>query len=488
MIQTHPRRAGICALLLLALCAGTAPAEEASPDTEPAFFAGNEELRGYLLEAVENHPLLKAHYEDWLAAMERIPQAGALEDTEFTYTQFLRSSESYFMVALMQKFPWFGTRRVRKEKAMADAEYWLAHLHEQRNAVFREVKSAYFKYANLGDRLAIMGGQISLMKESAEIAASRYASGWSPQNEVLRTEIELARMNDMLRELEQMEPVRRAALNAALGRPQDGALPFPASTAFPDEPPAADTLGPILLASNPSLRMFDHTVEAEEKEVELARRMGRPDITVGIDYLRNRDERPEPNNPYAPGKLQTYRMLGGIAGGAEMLDAAAALDIYDTFLYEDPRRDPQDEISVSIGVNLPIWRKRIKAGVLEKQHMVAATQRHKQDELRKMESMAREARFMWDDATRRMALYADELLVKEDVALEGLRAGYAAGDEEITLMTLLESMRNLMQFQLEFLDALHDKHQAATDLEYLLGAPWSSTEIAAEATPVPTAH
>lgn len=48
---------------------------------------------------------------------------------------------------------------MRKEKAAAEAEYWLAHLHEQRNAVFREVKMAYFDYAFLMEELKLVGHQ-----------------------------------------------------------------------------------------------------------------------------------------------------------------------------------------------------------------------------------------------------------------------------------------------------------------------------------------
>ena len=39
----------------------------------------------------------------------------------FSYTQFIITDETYFMLDLEQKFPWFGTRAVRREKAAAEA-------------------------------------------------------------------------------------------------------------------------------------------------------------------------------------------------------------------------------------------------------------------------------------------------------------------------------------------------------------------------------
>ena len=52
----------------------------AMTDTEPpAFFAANEELRAYVLEAGENQPGLLARYHVWRATLQRIPQAGGLD-------------------------------------------------------------------------------------------------------------------------------------------------------------------------------------------------------------------------------------------------------------------------------------------------------------------------------------------------------------------------------------------------------------------------
>ena len=462
-------------LMIAALATGWADApraDEALPETAPAFFAGNEELKGYLVEALENHPLLKAHYEDWRAALERIPQAGALEDPMLSYTQFVITDETYFILGVEQKFPWFGTRGVRRGKAAAEAEYWLAHLHEQRNSVFREVKMAYFDYAFLMEQLKLVGDQAGIMGESVEVARAQYEAGWSSEAEVLRMEQELAKMNDMRRELEQMEPASRAALNAALNRPQDASITTPQAAEFPPEPPATDPLEAAVKTNNPSLRMFDHTLDAEEKDVELARRMKYPDITIGVDYALDRNMRAGRTDPFEPGRLQTYRDLGRIAAGREMITGGTLIDVYETFDYKETERGVSDELTVTIGINLPIWKKKIRAGIAEKEHMRNATRWHQEDELRMLSTEARENHFQWNDATRRMALYGDDLLNREKTILEGLQAEYASGSEMVSIPEMLESMRNVMEFKLEHLRATKDKHQAAAILEYLIGAPW----------------
>lgn len=461
----------LCAALAL-FCPAPARAEEPLPDNPPAFYAGNDELKGYLIEALENHPLLKAHYEEWRSALERIPQAGALEDPMFSYTQFIVTDESYFMVDLEQKFPWFGTRGVRREKAAAEAEVWLANLHEQRNAVFREVKMAYFDYAFLKAELDLVNHQTGIMAESLEVARAQYQAGWSSEAEILRMEQELAKMNDMRQELEQMEPASRATLNAALNRPPDAPLDAPQPAEFPADPPAEAPLDAAIKAHNPSLRMFDHTIDAGEKDVELARRMKYPDITIGVDYALDRDMRPGRTDPYEPGRLQTYRDLGMIAAGQEEFTGGTAIDLYETFKYKETERGVTDELTVSVGINLPIWKKKIRAGVAEKEHMVNASRWRQEDERRMLAAEARESSFQWRDATRRMTLYGEELLKREETILEGLKAEYAAGSESISILEMLENIRNVMEFKIEHLRATKDKHQAAASLEYLIGAPW----------------
>lgn len=459
-------------LMLLATTATVVSSEEPRPEVPAAFFAGNDELQGYLLEALENHPLLKAHYEDWRAALERVPQAGALDDPELSYNQFIVSDKSYFALAVSQKFPWFGTRAVRAEKADADAEYWLAHLHEQRNAVIREVKQAYFEYAFLIAQINLVNDQTGSINESVEIARAQYDAGWSSEAEVLRMEQELAKMDDMRRQLKEMEPASRAALNAALFRPQDAPLDPPKPADFPADPPEMESLESAIHDNNPSLRMFDHTIESEEKDVELARRMKYPDITVGASFGLERDGRPPRRDPYAPGRLQTYRDLGRIAAGQESATGGTLIDLYDSFVYKETERGATDEFMVTVGINLPIWKKKIRAGIAEKEHMANATRWHKEDEQRMLATEARENEFQWKDASRRINLYSGDLLERERTILEGLRAEYASGSESISLLEMLESMRNIMEFNVEALRATKDKHQAGATLEYLIGAPW----------------
>ena len=109
----------------------TAPVAEVEP-------ARNDELHDYLIEAADRHPQLRAQYEAWMAALERVPQVKSLEDPTLTYTQFVQSEINRFRAQLTQKFPWFGTRKTRggkqgRNRSRARIRFWSDTLCSTRN-------------------------------------------------------------------------------------------------------------------------------------------------------------------------------------------------------------------------------------------------------------------------------------------------------------------------------------------------------------------
>ena len=52
--------------------------------------SGGQILQGYLLEAAENNPGLNAKFKDYMAAMEKVPQAGGLPDPQFAFGYFIQ--------------------------------------------------------------------------------------------------------------------------------------------------------------------------------------------------------------------------------------------------------------------------------------------------------------------------------------------------------------------------------------------------------------
>jgi len=94
--------------------------------------AVNPSLDDYLEMAATNNPEIKAVYNQYLASLEKVPQAGALQDPQASFGFFLKpmaivGGSQVAELQLMQMFPWFGTLKIAKGEAseMARAKYEL---------------------------------------------------------------------------------------------------------------------------------------------------------------------------------------------------------------------------------------------------------------------------------------------------------------------------------------------------------------------------
>lgn len=452
---------------LLVLCALGAP--EAAP---AVFHAANAELRAYLLEAGEHNPALQRRHAQWAAALERIPQAKSLDDPMFSYGQFLQSDVNRLKWSLAQKFPWFGTLRTRGDKAAAQAEAALARLYSMRNRVFADVKQAYFEYAFLGESVRVTAAQIEILGYTEETVRSKYSLGLAKENELLRVQIAQVTVQDRLDGLKQIRPALSARLGEALGRARPEVLPWPQAAPLPLPAPATGDILARIEQANPDLAALDHLLASRAEQVTLARKMGFPSFTVGIDYTSvSRPRKIRPDRPY-PSSLQGARRL---LTGTSMGPAGALFDLYSVANSDEPmayRSGGRDNIMLSFKVNVPIWRKRVKAGVEEAKHLEKATEREKQRTLLGLESAAQMTVFGLGDARRRYDLYEESLLPKAQQTYLSLQSAYATGDASADFLDLLDSVRLLLDFELEQIRAGRDLQLAAAELEFLMGGPW----------------
>lgn len=498
-------------VLIAALAASDAP-------PAPAFFAPNEELRGYLMEAANNNPALHARHAEWLAALEKAPQVTSLEDPMLMlgYGESLRTDMRDFEAALSQKFPWFGARRAKGEKAAAEAEATLARFCAERNRVFAEVKQAYFEYAYLAESIRVTESQADILGYMASIIETKYALGLANQDEVLRIQMEQSKLDDRRAGLVQSRAALSAALSRALGREPVEDLPWPQEAASPPGPPPMDEIL-TRLRVHPNIRELGHLVESFRKQARIAKKEGFPSLTVEVEYNYTDNPREKPPDPTLPESLEAaqnllmvvqnsgnenLRVLQQAAGGQPMTKAAggqsmtasstgmsgAPGSLPSAFASLDkPADDDKDEdaLMVRVNMNLPIWRKRVKAGIREAQHMEKAAQHDQRRVAQELEAAARTACVNIQDALRRHALYKDSLLPRARQTYETLQVSYAA-TAGASFLDLLDSVHKLLDYELEQARAFFDLQISTTELELLTGGTWAEqapADSAPDATP-----
>ncbi|NIO13694.1 MAG: TolC family protein, partial [Xanthomonadales bacterium] len=143
-------------------------------------------LADYLQYAALNNPGLEAAFHRWQAALEKVPQARALPDPRLTYAHFIEEVETRVgpqesKLGLMQKFPWFGKRRLRGEAAWEAAEAARERYEAEKLKLFFRVKDAYYEYAYLAGAVRVVQQMKSLVRQLEQVARTRYTVGAAPQ-------------------------------------------------------------------------------------------------------------------------------------------------------------------------------------------------------------------------------------------------------------------------------------------------------------------
>lgn len=453
---------------LAQVSADTLPPAEERPDIDTEIQADNGELSAYLLQAQERNPALQSLHARWLAALQRVPQARSLEDPMFTFNYFIESPEKEFWVALGQKFPWFGTLRLRAEQAAHEAEAARERLMVERNRIILETKRAYYDLAAQHDTVGILEAENALQVELENLVRDRYALGLEMQDDVLRLELERERHHDLILSLQAQRPALAAALNEVIGRGiQDDVSP-PETMPLPGPPPAAEDVALLIAQMHPELRELEAMAEAASTGVQLARKTGYPELVLETMFEQGRDPGRASVDPSSPGRIAAYRGLTGTALGQTPFDLAETANTVYDLAYRDSM-STEYEWSISVGFSLPIYRKRVRAAVEEARLNLQALELDQQAALRRLESEAHLALFRMQDAERQYRLVLERLQPTAAQNTAIVRERYATGDESTMLADVLMAIREEYALQRMGVDLLRDWRYAAAELRFLLG-------------------
>ncbi|MEJ8800506.1 TolC family protein [Pontibacter sp. H249] len=156
-------------------------------------------LDDYLIEAGQNSPQLKARYAEYEAALQRVPQVGALPDPEANFNFFLKPMERFMgeqigEASVMQMFPWVGSLGAAKDEAYYMAQMKLATFNEVKINLYHSVHTFWVNIYRIEKEAELLERELELTKALERIALAKYksapagnASGASRQSTPART-------------------------------------------------------------------------------------------------------------------------------------------------------------------------------------------------------------------------------------------------------------------------------------------------------------
>jgi len=421
------------------------PAAQPGPDRVPSYVPAHQvqlslpagaALDDYIRYAMQNSPSLEAAFYRWRAAAERVPQAKTLPDPELGFAIVLDQvdRDTEYMgerYSLSQMFPWFGKLSLRGDIAFENAQAEAQRFEAARLELAERVTRAWFEYAWLHEAGATARKNLDLLIRLESIARSLYRTGTVSQADVNRAQVELGRLDDQVRSLEDMLGPAAAELNAALGRPAHASLsaspPPPSRQAAADLPERADEDWLALARqNNPVLAASRHGITREQHAIALARKEYYPDFRLGLEYARDGSAR--------------MAMMDG--GGADM-------------------------VAGMISFSIPIRRGRIDAGVREAEARRNAATRDVLDQELSLDASLKGALFTYRDSGRRLQLYGGTLVPKARQSMASAEAAYRVGDASFS--DLIDAQRVLLEFELAHERAAADRGKALARIRALVG-------------------
>ena len=378
-----------------AVLASTAAGQSASTLPSPVSLADVVRLAG------ERRDEIRAARARVLASEARSAIVSALDDPmiapSLDHLPFMWGGADV-SVTIEQQIPLSPIRRHRRVSALADVDRLRADVNRSVLDVGIEAANAFLMLQERRRTARLVTEQVGFARDVVTAANARYAGGTAPQADVLRAEVEVARLEAVANALIAEVRSAEAMLNTSLAFDADAAVPELVPLTFGRPIPDWSTIK-LALTMRPELAAGRAEVARAEAEVQVMRDMYRPMATIRTG--------------------PAYTMAEG-RGWMAM-----------------------------VGVSLPIWRGKLRAGVAEAQAMRAMSEADLDAMARMIEGEAAVAVNRLRSARDRQMALTMNVLPRARLAIEPAIAGYAAG--QLPLVSIIEAVQALWMVQADLI-------------------------------------
>jgi len=440
----------------------------------------------YLTIAEKNNPTVMQRYNEYQAALQKVPQVSSLPDPQLEMGFFLTPMElmagnQIADIKLMQMFPWFGViKNARDEMSlMAKAKY--EAFVDAKLQMYLDVQTVWFDLYKVRKNITVSENNLKLLQSMERISIAKLKTGsgktaagqptgqmpgsgttgsaasggmngmsgssgsgipaktsanvnqaaMSPSmSSGSSTLVEIYRLQSQMQELENSvlllkneEQVVQSRFNSLLNRNWQLSVAGPDSLIVEPLDMAWLTVTDSMFVQNPMLTMLKYDQLSIDARKKMQQKMGLPMVGVGLNY-----------SVVSKNTASTSPMNG------------------------------EDMIMPMVSISLPIYRKKYKAMQSESTYLKTASENNYQATVNALRTAYLEGLQQYFDAQRRMKLYEQqrELTQKSfDILLKSI----AASTTGIT--DILQLQQQMLDIQLKQVNAVVDYNKAVSLLKRL---------------------
>jgi len=384
----------------------------------------------YVKLALERNPAIRAALQKVARLGERVPQATSLDDPMFQVAPVGEMAETAagqvrLMAGVSQRLPTPGKLGARGRIASQDAAVAVQEFHDTRLRVVADTRRAFWSYYFTTRAIEVTQANRNLLAQFHQIAEAKYKANTASQQDVLRASVELSNVDNELITLDQQQTTSVAMLNRLIDRPVIAPLPQPRAVDH-------DTLGLDLdhllteaARSSPLIQKVREQIQGFRERLALAKLNRWPDLTVSANYAAVDDDG-----------------LSGVSNG-------------------------DDQWWLGFGINLPVWTQRLDAAEQEATRGIFEGIAQLTDTHNRVAFQVQDA-FVRVDTDRRLTiLFRDVIVPQARQTVDASLNDYQAGG--VDFLTLIDSWRKLLDFELMYHQSLARLEQDFATLEKVVG-------------------
>ena len=383
-------------------------------------------LNSFLDEALKNNPQIQAAKFRLEAAKARVRLLRTLEDPklEYEYDKISASMDNLMnnnsspmrTFAISQEIPFPTKLFSRRASAQKEANAYEQDYKETEHKIIKDVREAYSNLFLSSKKIELTKENLNLLSQFIAIANRKYAVNKANQQDSLRAQVEYSKLSNQLVLLEQEEEIAQSMLNSLLNRPVDSPVGIPEERNSKNITLDEKEILKLTKGNRPELKSFNEMVRKSE-----------------IDYSLSKQE-------YLPDFMIKYKRAEGNG----------------------------EAWSGMIGVTVPLWFwEKQDSFVKEAKANVEVAKADYQAEENTVLFEARASFAKFEAAKKLVDIYKTGVLPQATSAVETAQRGYEA--DKISFLDLLDSLRTLKDFQMEYFEAQANMEIALADLERSVG-------------------
>jgi len=443
----------------------------------------SDSLSAYIEIAAKNNPTVMQSFYEYKAALQKIPQVGALPDPELSIGVFLKPMEllggnQISDLRLMQMFPWRGSLKAAKDEMILMAKAKYESFRDAQSTVVYDVESTWFELYQIEKEIEINSKNISILQMLERLALVKYKSSTSgssvssvsdasSQNnnnsgsssgmntmgggsttsgtqstsssqsgamgssgtgsglaDLYKIRIAIGDLQNDSALFQSQKTTAMAKFNTYLNRNITAAVYLPDSLQLSVLSMPFKSVSDSIGADNPMLSMLSYEQKSLESRKLMVSKMGYPMIGLGVNY-----------SIISKSDMSTSTMNG------------------------------KDMIMPMVTVTLPIYRKKYKALISENELLTKAKAQEYIATANTLQTEYYEAIQLYQDAERRMKLYAGQYQLAAS-ALDILISSFTSSGS--ALNDVLLTQQQMLSYELKQEEARVDYNTAVALLNQLI--------------------